>query len=105
VSDIQSALTLANSLLGDVKTALFSQFSLFVDARRNQFLPSIQRDATRPVPRAKINRFALAPNQHYNLRYPGPRRGALAIVTNVGAGCGGRGSVGRAGLIAGRLCL
>jgi hypothetical protein len=58
-----------------------------------------------PVPRAKINRFALAPNQHYNLRYPGPRRGALAIVTNVGAGCGGRGSVGRAGLIAGRLRL
>jgi hypothetical protein len=25
-----------------------------------------------------------------------PKRGALAIVTNVGAGCGGRGSVGRA---------
>jgi hypothetical protein len=53
-------------------------------------------------PAQKINRFALAPNQHYNLRYPGPRRGALAIVTNVGAGCGGRGSVGRAGLVAGQ---
>jgi hypothetical protein len=26
-----------------------------------------------------------------------PERGALAIVTNVGMGCGGRGSVGRAG--------
>ena len=30
-----------------------------------------------------------------------PSRGALAIVTNVGMGCGGRGSVGRAGVIAG----
>ena len=28
-------------------------------------------------------------------RHPVPRRGALAIVTNVGTGCGGRGSVGR----------
>jgi hypothetical protein len=32
-----------------------------------------------------------------------PERGALAIVTNVGAGCGGRGSVGRANVIAGRV--
>jgi hypothetical protein len=46
-------------------------------------------------PRAKINRFLLDPNQPYNLRYPVPQRGALAIVTNVGTGCGGRGSVGR----------
>ena len=30
-----------------------------------------------------------------NSRHPVPRRGALAIVTNVGTGCGGRGSVGR----------
>ena len=80
-------------------------FPPFTHARKSEFLPPIQRDAIRPVPRAKINRFALTPNQHYNLRYPGPRRGALAIVTNVGAGCGGRGSVGRAGLIAGRLRL
>jgi hypothetical protein len=46
--------------------------SLFADARKNEFFPPVQRDAIRPVPRAKINRFALDPNQHYNLRYPGP---------------------------------
>ena len=32
-----------------------------------------------------------------------PERGALAIVTNVGMGCGGRGSVGRVIAIAGRF--
>ena len=32
-----------------------------------------------------------------------PGRGALAIVTNVGAGSGGRGSAGAQGLIAGRI--
>src|SRR6266702_3595453 len=31
--------------------------------------------------------------------------GALAIVTNVGMGCGGRGSVGRASMIAGRFAV
>ncbi|MEH2508155.1 hypothetical protein V1290_006966 [Bradyrhizobium sp. AZCC 1578] len=35
---------------------------------------------------------------------PSRRRGALAIVTNVGTGCGGRGSVGRVDVVAGRLC-
>jgi len=34
-----------------------------------------------------------------------PGRGALAIVTNVGAGCGGRGSVGRVVVFAGRALL
>jgi hypothetical protein len=34
-----------------------------------------------------------------------PIRGALAIVTNVGAGCGGRGSVRRAMRSAGRIAL
>jgi hypothetical protein len=32
-------------------------------------------------------------------------RGALAIVTNVGTGCGGRGSVGRAIVVAGRFSV
>jgi hypothetical protein len=32
-------------------------------------------------------------------------RGALAIVANVGTGCGGRGSVGRAGAVAGRFSV
>jgi hypothetical protein len=47
-----------------------------------------------PVPLAKIFRFARRANQTYKLRRPVLQRGALAIVTNVGAGCGGRGSVG-----------
>jgi hypothetical protein len=34
-----------------------------------------------------------------------PGRGALAIVTNVGAGCGGRGSVGRVVVFAGRALV
>src|SRR5687767_5569034 len=46
---------------------------------------------------SEIFHFTPAPNQIYIHRCPVPFRGALAIVTNVGAGCGGRGSVGRAG--------
>jgi len=38
-------------------------------------------------------------------RHPVPHRGALAIVTNVGAGCGGRGSVGCAMCSQGELRL
>jgi hypothetical protein len=38
----------------------------------------------------KIFRFAVGWNQPYNSGYPVPSRGALAIVTNVGRGCGGR---------------
>jgi hypothetical protein len=34
-----------------------------------------------------------------------PGRGALAIVTNVGAGCGGRGSARAQGVIAGRVLI
>jgi hypothetical protein len=45
---------------------------------------------------AKIFLFPPDPNHFYNPRHPVPIRGALAIVTNVGAGCGGRGSVGHA---------
>ena len=37
--------------------------------------------------------------------HPVPKRGALAIVTNVGMGCGGRGSVGRVIAIAGRFSV
>ena len=42
-------------------------------------------------------------NQSYNFRRLIPHEGASAIVTNVGVGCGGRGSVGRASMIAGRF--
>ena len=53
-------------------------------------------------PLRKINRFAKHPNQTYNFRHPVPHEGRIAIVTDVGTGCGGRGSVGRDD-IAGRV--
>jgi len=43
-----------------------------------------------PVPSRKIFRFAFDPNHLLNLRHPVPREGTLAIVTDVGAGSGGR---------------
>jgi len=45
-------------------------FPPFPDARKSEFLPPVQRDATRPVPHAKIFRFAVDPNQQYDLRVP-----------------------------------
>jgi hypothetical protein len=36
------------------------------------------------------------PKSHLELSHPGPREGRIMIVTDVGAGCGGRGSVERA---------
>src|SRR5438105_1198355 len=45
---------------------------------------------------AKIFSFRRRANQNYKCRHPVPYEGASAIVTNVGMGCGGRGSVGRA---------
>jgi hypothetical protein len=74
-----------------------------VNARKINFRQGFQRDLPRPDPVAKIYCFAPTPNHSYNSRHPVPPRGALAIVTNVGAGCGGRGSVGRVVVFAGRL--
>jgi len=48
------------------------------------------------VPRAKIFRFALTPNQTYNARRLIPHEGRIAIVTDVGMRCGGRDDVARA---------
>jgi hypothetical protein len=58
------------------------------------FLPQLQADLPCPASAAKIFRFVTDPNHPYNSCHPVLRRGALAIVTNVGTGCGGRGSVG-----------
>src|SRR5438105_5399224 len=74
-------------------------------ARLCDFLQQLQADLPCPVSAAKIIRFAANPNHAYNSRHPVPRRGALAIVTNVGAGCGGRGSVRRVEVFAGRLSV
>ena len=46
-------------------------------------------------PFLKKSRFSADPNQFLEVSPSRPERGALAIVTNVGMGCGGRGSVGR----------
>ena len=63
----------------------------FALVRAAEFLEADQGDLGRPVLFAKIFRFTLCPNHRYIPRHPVPLRGALAIVTNVGAGCGGRG--------------
>ena len=72
-------------------------------ARVCDFLQQLQADLAGPAPHAKIIRFAATPNHPYNSRHPVLRRGALAIVTNVGTGCGGRGSVRREGCSQGGL--
>jgi hypothetical protein len=43
------------------------------------------------------------PKSNLQPRRPGPKEGRIAIVTYVGLGCGGRGSVGRVIAIAGRF--
>jgi hypothetical protein len=65
-------------------------------ARKLEFTQTIQLDLGRPVPRAKIIRFVLSPNQWFPLRHPGPIRG-VRVVTDVGPECDGRESVARAG--------
>src|SRR5258708_37125207 len=55
--------------------------------------PAIPSRASRATINDKISDFqkfclTLRPNQPYISRYPVPLRGALAIVTNVGTGCG-----------------
>src|ERR1700742_3753138 len=46
----------------------------------------------------RLKKYSAFPKSQITLYQsrPAPERGALAIVTNVGAGCGGRGSGGRA---------
>jgi hypothetical protein len=65
---------------------------------------NLSLDGTRPGPGGDLpvvlkcripSGLILTPNQPHILRHPVPHRGALAIVINVGAGCGGRGSVRR----------
>ena len=63
-------------------------------ARRDEFPEAIQRDLPCPAPLRKIFRLTRRANQNYKPRHLVLKRGALAIVTNVGTGCGGRDSVG-----------
>src|SRR6266849_5929559 len=59
-------------------------------ARTADFIEPDQRDLPCPVLRSKRFRFAADPNQNYNLRCSIPLQGRIAIVTDVGMGCGGR---------------
>jgi hypothetical protein len=60
-------------------------------APKIQFLKIDQADATCPVLAEKIIRFAFLPNRLHKRRRPAPSdEGRFAIVTDVGAGCGGR---------------
>jgi hypothetical protein len=68
----------------------------------HEFPQPNQRDLPSPAFPAKINPFAPPPNQPYNLRVPACQEGRIAIVTDVGSECGGRGSDRCAGRIAGR---
>jgi hypothetical protein len=53
-------------------------------------------------PRCKKNLLRERPKSDLQIWPSRSERGALAIVTNVGMGCGGRGSVGRVIVVAGR---
>ena len=61
----------------------------------DEFVPDGQITKNSSTPIAKIFRFPRRANQFYQLAPSRSERGALAIVTNVGMGCGGRKSVGR----------
>src|SRR5713101_1061039 len=61
-----------------------------------RFVVLSQADLGRPVLVAKIFRFSRPPNHLYHSRHSTPQEGRIMIVTDVGAGCGGRGSVLRA---------
>jgi hypothetical protein len=60
------------------------------DARKIEFIGSIQSDLPCPDRQLKIFLFTSDPNQLRIPCHPVPREGALAIVTDVGAGSGGR---------------
>src|SRR5258708_3299067 len=68
----------------------------FLVAHRGEFPEPNQPVSTRPVLAAKIFPFAIPPNHPHNSRTSSLYEGRIAIVTDVGMGCGGRGSVGRA---------
>src|SRR5258705_12475479 len=72
-------------------------------ARGGKVLQSFQADLPGPVLREKRILFSHDANQSYKSRHPGPQEGRIAIVTNVGPGCGGRESAGRVMRIAGRV--
>jgi hypothetical protein len=59
-------------------------------ARKTYFLEPDQSDLPCPDLFAKIFRFAIPPNHFYIPAIPSHREGRFAIVTDVGAGCGGR---------------
>ena len=71
--------------------------------KKREIAEADQRDLGRPVPFAKRFLFSLHPNQLHMLAIPSRQRGVSRSSRTLGAGCGGRGSVGRAIGIAGRV--
>ncbi len=61
-------------------------------ARTGKILLQNQTDLPRPVLSEKIFRFPPPPNHLYIRSRPVPLEGRIAIVTDVGTGCSGRGS-------------
>jgi hypothetical protein len=64
-----------------------------------------QPDLVGPVALLIIFRFSSDPNHLFNPRRLIPQKGRIAIVTNVGMGCGGRGSVVAPGELRGRRSI
>jgi hypothetical protein len=63
---------------------------------RVQAFTTFGRRACDKITRRANFHFRRRANHFLNSRHPVPKEGALAIVTNVGTGCGGRGGVVRA---------
>ena len=80
----------------DSEPGAFTEFIVTLPRKRT-CAPAGQISFFCPALLAKIFRFHRRANHLYKLAHPGPQEGRIMIVTVVGMGCDGRGSVGRAG--------
>jgi hypothetical protein len=88
------ARTITSPVFGPIKHPTVPQTGTNSVAPKRRFPEVFQRDLPCPALPRKTFRLKRRANQNYKLGHLVPERGALAIVTNVGTGCGGRGSVG-----------
>jgi hypothetical protein len=84
----------------DKKRLRCSHFTLFVD---EVICPSGSGREFLSSPHAKNKSLPETPKSNLQFAHPVPQEGRFAIVTNVGTGCGGRGSVAARNGIAGRV--
>jgi hypothetical protein len=78
---------------GSLRRQLHSRLFQLSNARIGEFIEPDQVDLAGPAPFAKIFRFPFDPNHRLISCRLIPLKGRIAIVTDVGMGCGGRGSV------------